>query len=109
MTRREQFMIPMLHIAGKMIKFGAGISPDDEYDECITGQLLARLDELHNLAHESVSGGATTVEILEVFFNLAPAILAEDISDWLMYGEEVALRYGTGICTAYIELETYGY
>jgi hypothetical protein len=109
MTQREQFMIPMLYIAGKMIKFGAGIPPDDEYDECMTAQLLSRLDELYNLAHESAGTTSRTEDILEVFFNLAPSILSDDIEEWLMYGEEVALRYSTGICTAYIELEAYGY
>lgn len=83
---------------------GAGLT-DEEFDEFSATLLMDRLDELNGLAHECAGPRATSQVILDVFMEMVPSIIADEAE---LADGDVALRYGSAMAMAYVEMSGYG-
>ena len=106
MSKRAIELGQTLYTAHKVFMLGADISPED-FDEYSAVNLVHRIDELANLAHECAGPSATSNQLLDEFMSIAPPILAEESE---IKNDTDALHYGMAMCLAYVEfINQYGY
>ena len=98
MKSRDQHLAALLHTAHKVFMLGAEVMVE-EFDEFAAFRMLDRLDELNNLAHECAGPTATSSVIMDTFMEMAPAILGSETD----LDDDIAPRYGSAMCMAYVE------